>query len=192
MWQLLSFTGKFGTSRGNSQELLFHLMKRHEGELAEVIGEWVPYDYDPAIGVPTALCLPQFALDDKQFRNMSALTKPKGKGKGKCKGQPLAAPSFVSAWPIGETRVLRPPTNNGECWHVRSSRVVSLPRLFYELGVQYNACELLAYWSTLQSFALKKPHSVSSAERQMAARLRYEKTGLYGWGQCECDDDARD
>ena len=173
--------------RGNSQELLFHVMKTHEGELAEVIGEWVPYDYDPAIGVPTALCHPQFAWNAKQFGKMSALTKPKGNGKGKRKGQPLAAPSFIKdpteVSAIGETRVLRPPTDNGRCWHVRSSRVVSLPRLFYELGKRFNACELLAYWSTLQSFAIKKPHGVASAERQMAAQLRYEETGRYGWGR---------
>ena len=50
---------------GDSQELLFHLMKMHEGELAEVIGEWVEYDFDKARGVPAALCVPQFAWNSK-------------------------------------------------------------------------------------------------------------------------------
>ena len=69
-------------------------MKMHEGELAEVIGEWVPYDIDDAMGVPTALCHPQFAWDDQQFRKMRALAKPTGKGNGKRQSQPLGAPSI--------------------------------------------------------------------------------------------------
>ena len=78
---------------GDSQELLFHLMRLHEGELAEVVGEWVEYDFDKARGVPAALCLPQFAWNSKQKKEMNAMANPTNKGgkdEGDRKRQPFA------------------------------------------------------------------------------------------------------
>jgi len=172
---------------------LFHLMKATEGQLKEVEGAWEPCDVNhifaptsstAAIGVevcvPKILLRPQFAMEHAwaEFgpacgnRNMR-----KGKGKGKDK-----VVSLAQAAAIGASRVLQPPAG-GVNWQSRRARVISLPQLFYHLGMEFTASDLFLYWCSLPFFAVKKLHPASKPERHTAAHLRYEATGHWGWGR---------
>ena len=112
----------------------------HEGELAKVSGEWVPYDVETAIGVPIELCQPQFAWNGDQWKQMKVLAgvppQPKFREQRKC--SPTKHVTMGELEAIGETRVLRPPTR-GTTWETRSAKVVSFPLLLYELGVQFTS-----------------------------------------------------
>ncbi|NBR25318.1 MAG: hypothetical protein EBU08_16380, partial [Micrococcales bacterium] len=171
----------------DGENLLFHLMKATEGQLKEVEGAWEPCDVDHifALGVPKILLHPQFAMNVQQEhawaefgpacgnRNMR-----KGKGKGKDK-----VVSLAQAAAIGASRVLQPPAG-GVNWQSRRARVISLPQLFYHLGMEFTASDLFLYWCSLPFFAVKKLHPASRPERQTAAaHLRYKATRRWRWGR---------
>ena len=182
----------------DGDNLLFHLMKATEGQLKEVEGALEPCDvnhiFAPTssttavgveVGVPKILLHPQFAMNVQQEHAWAEFGPAcgnrnirKGKGKGKDK-----VVSLAQAAAIGASRVLQPPAG-GVNWQSRRARVISLPQLFYHLGMEFTASDLFLYWCSLPFFAVKKLHPASRPERQTAAaHLRYKATRRWRWGR---------
>ena len=67
--------------QGNAQLLIKHLFKKHEGEIVELAGQWVPRVEPPPISGP--LFHPQFAASASQWHEVKAMRKSQGKGTGK-------------------------------------------------------------------------------------------------------------
>ena len=67
--------------QGNAQLLIKHLVKKHEGEVIELDGQWVPMEGPPPISGP--FFHPQFAASASQWHEMKAMRKSQGKGTGK-------------------------------------------------------------------------------------------------------------
>ena len=180
------------TWRWNSRSdmLLRHLLRKHEGEVAEAWGVWKPwYGRVPMDG---SLYHPQFAWDEAHFIELKRKAKGKGKGKGKKggkrgpqpadggKSQPMAAQT-----PQG-TRVLSfdaehlPP---GYHFAYRTGGVFTLAMLFYYCGSDFCATDLYRFYCRCRLMCVRRAHSWASYERQAAARMRYTATGRWGFGQ---------
>ena len=78
-----------------------------------------------------------------------------------------------------ENRVLWVDTN-GEAW-TRDATVSSLPSLFLQLGKIWSAVDLYGYWNRCQLLLVKRPHAWPSPDRRLAAVIRHQETGHYGF-----------
>ena len=146
--------------------------------LPAVSGRWVEVEPaiggDPGIGSIKGVFRPQVALTQKQWHALVGLGlergqqcrrggKPGNKG-GKGQGQPLAPT-------ISKT--------SSASAALRRARVVSLLELHFTVAV----ADLYSYWNTLELLAVKRLHSRASVERTVAAWIRHEESGRWGWGQ---------
>ena len=131
----------------DAQALLKHLFKKHEGEVAELQGEWVQLaGLSRAPHVQEKLSHVQFSHSRSQWIGTNQVA-AKGKlGKGtKEQSKPAVGGKGVVAH---DNRVLWVDTN-GEAW-TRDATVSSLPSLFLELGKIWSAVELYGYWTRCQ------------------------------------------
>jgi len=71
--------------QGNAQLLIKHLVKKHEAEIVELVGQWVPMEGPPPISGP--FFHPQFAASASQWHEMKAMRKSQGKGTGRGTGK---------------------------------------------------------------------------------------------------------
>ena len=74
-----------GRWNGDAFLLIKHLFKKHEGEIVELDGEWVPMRGDPPTSGP--MFHPQFAVSEAQWHELRAMRKGQGKGTGKGTGK---------------------------------------------------------------------------------------------------------
>ncbi len=144
---------------GDVRLLLKRLIKKHEGEIAEVDGWWTPYTGTP----PTTAVWqhPRFSLDRHQWL-LGGLPSIGGSG----------------------NRVLKLGDNvlDGYDYECREAHVVTLPWLFREHGQAYTACQLYRFYRQCKLLAVKRKHAWAAPLRRAAAHWRYEHTGRYGFG----------
>jgi hypothetical protein len=143
--------------QSDAATLFWHLFKKHEGEIAEVYGEWS----EPKTGQPLAALVESF--DDPQFVLEW------------CRGQ--ASDLRVGPWPafggVGGNRVVTVTVRTIDgidvpTYRTREAWVVTLPRLFLHLGHCYSAQELYRFYSSLELLAVKRQRNPT---RQAAATL---------------------
>ena len=150
--------------QGSAKEVLKHLWKQTEGEVAELDGGWQPCWGDrPEDGVFFAQ---QFSLDATQWVN---------KGKG----------MFKSADGDYSTRAIsfRPgdyPAKGRYTYAFRRAWVITWPKLMFKLGDDFTAAELWGYYKSLPLLAVRRQHSWASELRQAAARYRHKEYGHWG------------
>ena len=130
--------------QGSAKEVLKHLWKQTEGELAELDGRWQPCWGDPPQdGVFFAH---QFAIDGTQWAN-------KGRGMFKSADGDYSTraisfrPSLFS-WPA-----------DGGTYAFRRAWVVTWPKLMFTLGNDFTAAELWAFYKSLPLLAVRRQHA---------------------------------
>ena len=192
--------------QGDAQLLLKHLFKKHEGEIIELDGQWVPMMGHPPISGP--LFHPQFATSESQWHKMKAMRKSQGKGTGKGvrpgskstdgdKGRMSGGKGSKSTYggkgstPGGggkgsksatgdeSTRVLsfREGVPPGYNFAFRQAWVVTLPTLLWRLSHLFTAQELYSYYCSCRLLANRREHSWANPVRAVAASYRM---AIYG------------
>jgi len=176
-----------------SEVVLKHLMKKHEGEVRQFWGKWSkgkgeihPNLYDP-----------QFALTHDDYlrckgkadwgkgksihqRDYDIMSRCHGKGKDKDEGKQHSKGDEDEHEFRFENRVLR--ERHDGSWEHMGGMAVSLPQLFLSLGHLYTAAELYGYFNTLEPLCVKRPHAWASPVRQVAAAGRWRESNGRGRG----------
>lgn len=147
--------------KSNAEELLKHLWKSTEGEVAELRGVWSPcYGARPREG---AFFQQQFALDEQQWAS-------KGQGKSADGDYSNRAISFRRC-DYGQ---------RGHTYAFRLAMAISFPVLMESLGEEHTAAELWALYKSLHLLAVRRQHSWGSELLRAAAKYRYKTYGAYG------------
>ena len=84
---------------------------------------------------------------------------------------------------FGDTTLLRRHAQGGH-WR-RTAHVTVLAKLFWDLGQQYTAQELVFWWIHAKKIVKKREHPTSSPERTEASKLKKEKCGGRGFSKYE-------
>ena len=149
----------------NAEDVLKHLWKSTEGEVAELRGTWEPrHGQWPTEG--DEFYHQQFALDEQQWKS-------KGSGKSADGDWSNRAISFR-------------PSDVGALGHryaYRRAMVITFPVLMEKLGDKYTARELWAFYKSLCLLAVRRKHSWGSQLVQAASWYRYRTYGYYGHGR---------
>jgi hypothetical protein len=59
-------------------------------------------------------------------------------------------------------------------WKYKTGVAITLLELFVKLGPEYTAAELYAYYNTLATLSVKRPHAWAHPVRQMAATDKWK------------------
>ena len=142
------------------------LIKTWEGEVAEVQGEW---EYsEESMPRNKALWHHQFALSQTQYWDLYQLKAHTAVGDE-------LLPDTCDVESFGGTTVLCRHAQGGH-WR-RKAHVTVLAKLFWDLGDQYTAQELLFWWIHAKKTVKKRDHPTGSPERIEAAALRKKEWG---------------
>ena len=172
---------------GDSTALIKHLFKKHEGEIAEVRGEWMPWYGEPPSSGP--MFHPQFATSEPQWVQLSAMWNGDVKSKGKRKGSQSAdgdtsnrgkgsksADGDMSNLVISFRENVPP----GYDFAFRKASVVTLPALMLHLSDRFCAADLYAFYCSCRLLAIRRQHSWGSAVRRAAGVDRKATFGHWG------------
>ncbi len=148
------------------------IVRRYEGEVAEIEGGWVIQD--TPMPRKEAMWHHQFARGEAQRQALKDLQTQSAVGDKEFEDN-------VDVHELGSTTVLRFPRDGVGHWR-RQAKVTVLARLFYDLGKEYTAQELLWWWLHAYKIVKKREHS-TVPDRQAAAQIRKKKFGHYGFSR---------
>jgi hypothetical protein len=164
--------------------LILDLVKRHRGEIREIIGSgtWVEYA-GPCPTPVTApdMCHPQFMLTKELARSlMHCGRNPNGTSTASCESG-----DQQSGVVLASTIYMHGPGEPGEpqAHFRRHAEVFGLGDLFAKFGDSATAHDLYGYYLCCRVIVCKREHGASNTIRCDAARGRFAKTGFYGWGK---------
>ena len=108
----------------------------------------------------------QFAVDNTQWEN---------KGIGKCKSADGDYSNRAISFRPGDY-----PADGRYTYAYRRAWVTTWPQLMLNMGDNYTAAELWAFYKSLPLLAVRKQHSWASDLRRAASKWRYKEYGHYG------------
>ena len=193
----------------DAQLLIKHLFKKHEGDIIELEGEWVPMRGDPPTSGPKIH--PQFAASEAQWHEMRAMRQSQGKDTGKGarsgsksadgdKGRMSGGKGSKSAYgdkgstsggggkgsksATGDqsTRVLsfHEGVPPGYDFAFRQAWVLTLPTLFWRLSHLFTARDLYSFSCSCRVLANRREHQWTTPVRAAAASYRMATYGHWG------------
>ncbi len=161
-------------SYGPMKRYFTDIGRRFEGEVAEIVGDWEIQD--GPMPRKEAMWHPQFARGEAQRKALKDLATQSAVGDKEFEEE-------VDVHELGSTTMLRLRSDGVGHWR-RQAKVTVLARLFYDIGKEYTAQELLWWWLHAKKI-VRKREQPTVPDRQAAGRLKHERYGWWGFSKYE-------